>query len=170
MVIGIDIDDTLTTTPKEVVELVDKLAKVDKKDLESILTTHASEINKIRLKENFLEVLNYFKDKGHKLVFITARGSNGYEFLIPYTNEYFMKNNIPFDEIIYADEEKGRSCQKLNVDVFIDDLEVNLDNVKSMGIKTLRMTDEEESKHDIVSNWLEVKDYIDNMWGEDNGR
>lgn len=169
MVIGIDIDDTLTNTPKRIVELVSVLATLDKKDLEIALNTHANKVDDIPLKKNALEVLNYFKDKGHKLVFITARGSNNHEFLIPITNAYFKKNNIPYDEIIYASEEKGISCKKLKVDIFIDDLESNLDNVKRMGIKTLRMTDEKESKHDIVTNWLEVKTYIDNMWGEDNG-
>ena len=52
---------------------------------------------------------------------------------------------------------------KNNLDLFIDDKERVLDDVKKAGIKTLRITDDKESKHDIVHNWLEIKDYVDSL-------
>ena len=49
------------------------------------------------------------------------------------------------------------------LEMFTFDKERVLDDVKKAGIKTLRITDDKESKHDIVHNWLEIKDYVDSL-------
>ena len=79
------------------------------------------------------------------------------------TSLYFISKGITFDELVFFQENKGITCKKYNLDLFIDDKERVLDDVKKAGIKTLRITDDKESKHDIVHNWLEIKDYVDSL-------
>ena len=48
------------------------------------------------------------------------------------------------------------------------DKEKVLDEMKAAQIKTLRMTDEKESKHQIVKNWFEIANIVENR-GVNNG-
>ena len=66
-----------------------------------------------------------------------------------------------FDKIIFKQKSKFDECIKNNVDLFIDDKEEVLDEIKKKGIATLRITDSLESKHEVVKNWQEIKDYVD---------
>ena len=76
-------------------------------------------------------------------------------------SDFIGKNKINIK--YFFQENKGITCKKYNLDLFIDDKERVLDDVKKAGIKTLRITDDKESKHDIVHNWLEIKDYVDSL-------
>lgn len=80
------------------------------------------------------------------------------------TSMYFAKENIPFDEIVFFKDSKVDTALDYNLDLFIDDKEKILDEMKSAQIKTLRMTDEKESKHQIVKNWLEIANIVE-RWG-----
>ena len=85
LTIGIDIDDTITYTSK----YANVLLHLDKKydyikdyhelpceDLKKFLEKYLVHIEEsVFLKENVLEVLNYWHSKKIKIVFITARGS-----------------------------------------------------------------------------------------------
>ena len=149
MNIGIDIDNTLTNTSIVSNTLVkeDKLYHgvldyhdLNKEEAKDFLSKYLEQVVwNIDIKDDALEVLKYWKNKGYKLIFITARG-------VEETNN---KSNI---KSIY-----------LTSLYFIDDKERVLDDVKKAGIKTLRITDDKESKHDIVHNWLEIKDYVDSL-------
>ena len=44
--------------------------------------------NDVELNESAKEVIDYLKDNGCKIIFITARGSLGLENLIPITKKY----------------------------------------------------------------------------------
>ena len=58
---------------------------------------------------------------------------------------------------------KGKTCRAYcdGVDVFIDDKERVLDEIAKLGIKTLIFSEKKEtSKHQVVSSWKEVKNYI----------
>lgn len=178
MNIGIDIDNTLTNTSIVSNTLVkeDKLYHgvldyhdLNKEEAKDFLSKYLEQVVwNIDIKDDALEVLKYWKNKGYKLVFITARGveeTNNKSNIksIYLTSLYFISKGITFDELVFFQENKGITCKKYNLDLFIDDKERVLDDVKKAGIKTLRITDDKESKHDIVHNWLEIKDYVDSL-------
>ena len=84
MNIGIDIDNTLTNTSIVSNTLVkqDILYRgandyhdLDKEDKKDFLSKYLERIVwNVNIKDDALEVLKYWKSKGYKLVFITARG------------------------------------------------------------------------------------------------
>lgn len=94
------------------------------------------------IKEDVISVLRYFKNKGHKIVLITARGdekTNNLENLrsVGLTSIYFSKNNLIYDEIIFFQSTKGSTCLSEGVDVYIDDKEEVLDAVNAGKKQTL---------------------------------
>ena len=71
------------------------------------------------------------------------------------------EKGIPYDKILFFQENKAESCLAESVDVFIDDKERVLDEIAKLGIKTLIFSEKKEtSKHQVVSSWKEVKNYI----------
>jgi uncharacterized HAD superfamily protein len=74
-----------------------------------------------------VRTLQELKKTGHKLYFITARPKQNQ----PYTFRWLRKNNIPFDglEVIGQEEEKGVYGRRLNLDMFVDDLESHLESM-----------------------------------------
>ena len=72
-----------------------------------------------------------------------------------------QNNNITFDEIVFKQERKGKACHDLGIDIFIDDKENVLDEVKKKNpnIKTIRFLNKKESsKHYTVRSWFELRD------------
>ena len=165
MTIGIDIDDTITKT-RETLEkefgpyelIVQKIAEGKK---EEYLEYMPKIFNNIAMYDNVLEVITLFKNKGYKLVSITARGSNNNPEMIPITDEFLKSNGFPFDKVVYAQEEKASACLDNTVDIFIDDNEIVLDEIAKYGIKTIRFSEHPvTSKHIVLHSWLEIRDYI----------
>lgn len=170
MIIGIDIDDTLTETSSFANSLVgsevkdyhelerDELLKFVHENIENITLN-------VEVKKDAIEILKMWKKKGWKIVFITARGDEN--VAIFKTLLYFKKYDIPFDKIVFKKHSKALTCKKENVDIFIDDKEIVLNEVKEMGIKTIKMGGESD-KHEVVKSWLELSNIIERL-GE-NGR
>lgn len=116
MNIGIDIDNTLTNTSIVSNTLVKQdilyrgandyhdLNNEDKKDF---LSKYLEQIVwNVNIKDDALEVLKYWKSKGYKLVFITARGveetNNKSNISSIYLSSlYFIYNAVPFDELVF---------------------------------------------------------------------
>ena len=177
MTIGIDLDDTLIDTSKTANKYLKEFIsdenivdyhKLSKKNYNKFLKKYLYNIQKeSSIKTNAAEVINYLKSKNIKIVIITARGSRKFLKSKEITEDFLKTNNIIYDKIVYNQNHKYKICQKEKVDLFIDDKEWVLDEIKNCGIKTLKfLVNDEESKHDIVKNWQEVKDYIINMVGE----
>lgn len=169
MNIGIDIDDTITETTKLANAIlhydykdlsINDYHDLNKNDFTNFCKLHILEIQKYMvLKDGVLEVLNYWHHKGYKIHIITARGSNNMEFLIPITEEFLKVNKIPYNSITFKKEKKGITCKNLNIDVFIDDKETVLDEVKNKNpnIRTIRFLNKlENSKHETVRSWFQV--------------
>lgn len=179
MTIGIDIDNTITNTSIYSNTLLKKdplynsknnYRELNKEEIKNFLTKYIESIvESVLVKEDVIDTLSYWKNKGYKIVFITARGAektDNYTSLKStfLTSLYFAKNNIPFDELVFFQEEKGVACLNEFVDIFIDDKENVLDEVAKKGIKTLRISEEKvESKHKLVQNWQEIRKYIDSL-------
>lgn len=179
LTIGIDIDNTITNTSIYSNTLLKKdplynnknnYRELNEEQIKDFLTKYLESIVKnVLVKEDVIDTLNYWKNKGHKIVFITARGAESTSDFVSLkstylTSLYFAKNNIPFDKLIFFQEEKGNACLNEFVDIFIDDRENVLDEVAKKGIKTLRISEESvDSKHKLVQNWQEIKKYIDSL-------
>lgn len=170
MIIGIDIDDTLTETSSFANSLIDKDIKdyheLEKNELLKFVHENIENITmNVEVKKDAIEVLKRWKEKGWKIVFITARGDE--EVAIFKTLLYFKKHGIPFDKIVFKKDSKALRCKEEGVEVFIDDKEIVLNEVKEIGIKTIKMGGVSEN-HEVVNSWRELSDVIERM-GE-NGR
>ena len=77
--------------------------------------------------EGAVAALNRLKKIGHKLHFISSRSKQEQ----PVTVKWLRKNSIPFDnvELIGHSEEKGVYGFKHQLDMYVDDLEKNLDSM-----------------------------------------
>lgn len=171
MHIGIDIDDTMSETTKlanailhhDHPELnISDYHELSAKDFKKFGKTHMDDIQKYMiLKDGVNETLDYWRSLGYKIYIITARGSKGLDFLIPITEKFLKDNNVIYDEIVFKQERKGMACHDLEIDIFIDDKETVLDEVKKKNpnIRTIRFLNKKESsKHQTVRSWFELHD------------
>ena len=118
------------------------------------------------------EILQRFKDMGHKLYIITNRGSK-YKVEIEVTKKRLEELGIDFDGVNLGVHNKAEKCKELGIELMIDDLYNNVDNVSKSGIKCLYFRDlvlkqfDQSNKYvHEVRNWadvyIEVLDY--NNW------
>ena len=176
MTIGIDVDDTITKTT----ETLNSLPWMTKDFFDKAINDPSSipDFNQklniifsnLKTFDNAIEVINSWKNSGKKVVVITARGSLGLDALVSITRDYFKANKIDVDDIIFYQEKKGEACKNNGVDIFIDDNEKVLDEVKSKGIKTIRFCSKKVlSNHKVLHSWLELKEYIARL-GDNDGK
>ena len=114
------------------------------------------------------EALLLLKKAGHKISFITSRPKQNKSFTV----EWLKHNDIPFDElkVIGHGEEKGVYGHKLNLDMFVDDLEKHLFSMfdhKKMWKKGLLLFDRpwniKDVSFDRVNNWVEILDKVNHV-------
>ena len=186
MIIGIDIDDTITNTQ----ERLDEIAK-EKENLniynrnkhwfherynrsleeaEKFLTKHIEEImSTVTLKKDVSHYINKLYDEGNKIYFITSR-SYHYSANVPdITLEYLDKHNIKHTDIVFSCKNKADICMKYGIDVFIDDSEEHIKEVSDINIKTI-IVDNEYNKHinsKRAFEWVDVYNLIKEYCKED---
>lgn len=178
MNIGIDIDNTITETSLLANYLVKNDNRYDenqdyhnlsKADLMDFLTRYLEEIvYNVKLKPHVTTVLNKWHKLGYKIIFITARGAEKTDGLVNLktlclTSMYFEKMNIPFDEIVFFKDSKEGAALDYKLDIFIDDKEQVLNEMKKANVKTLRMVENDKSNHIVVKNWFEIEKIIAEM-------
>ena len=183
MIIGIDIDDTITdlsdiflkyatlfNKENEIDFKIDKtqwdldkafgwnnddFMKFSKKYLEILL-------NEAKPKKGCVDVINKLREDGHKIVIITARNSE--ELIDPYefTKNWLELNNIGFDKLVVNSNKKEEDCINNKIDVFIDDRPENCENVyKKLHIPVFLFdsvynTNDKNSLIERVFSWEEV--------------
>lgn len=177
MIIGIDIDDTITKTTEYAKFIFDQVNKDPNKhsyrdlsidDYWDFMNKYVLKIHKnVELMPNAKQVIDDFKKRGWKIVFITARAKIDKRLTFgeedkKITKKYLEDHGIEYDEIVFSQKKKVNACVNKNVDFYIDDREDLLDEVNEAGIKTIWLTTKkvENSKHIIAKNWLEVKNII----------
>lgn len=166
MIIGIDIDDTITDTYEvmmnyaaEYIINIEKREPIikEKTDCSSHFYTKALYgwyngedilflkeyyeriIKEVKPKTLALKYLNKLKEEGHKIVLITARWESDNFDVRKNTEKWIKENNIPCDKLIINAENKAIVAKKENIDVFIDDSLKNCTMVQEIGIKTYIM-------------------------------
>ena len=119
-------------------------------------------INKAKPRENVVEVIRKLKDDGNEIIIITARDTEFHDDPYQLSKKWLDENNIYYDKLIVNARDKRIACKEEKIDLFIDD---NLNNclaVKSIGIKTIRVCNKENSNEELIcfNNWKDIYDYI----------
>lgn len=179
MTIGIDIDDTITDTNELISEIMNKNNLGDVKfdfdaydsDLiikyKSIISNNiVNVLTNCKLKDNVKEVIDYLRDKGHKILLITSRSNYYSDKVYDATIEYLKRNNIYYDDLLFGYSNKVDICLEKNVDIMLDDkyeLIKNLENTCVCGVLFLgnhnKIFNHTGYK---VSSWNEFKLFVDN--------
>jgi uncharacterized HAD superfamily protein len=181
MVIGLDIDDTITNSSELVMEYAKKYFNSTNEDYTNSIL-HAETIDgelldfyykyllelmkNYTLKENVKDVIDRLKLKGHKIIVITARAYTVQAGLIEITIDYFEKHNIVVDKMIFKSIDKLNACLENKVDIMVDDSISVLNTLKNTNIKTLLFSSVNNKNQETdlirINSWLELEKYIDN--------
>jgi uncharacterized HAD superfamily protein len=190
MIIGIDIDDTLTDIRDEVGAEALKYAKslnkeIDEKKVVWDKNNNGSSFKerynlnydellyffgniqekitkKAKPREDVVEVLKNLRKDGHKIYIVTARDSEFHNDPYGLSKTWLDKNNIEYDKLIVDARDKAKVCKEQNVDLFIDDKLSNCQGVSNEGIVTIRITNYTDPHQNIINkkNWKEIYEYI----------
>lgn len=148
MVIGIDIDDTITNSSDVFIEYAKLYNKnnnikfeIDTRQLDQKKAFGWNKYNQKKfIKENLDKILsnakpknnciyfiNKLRDEGNKIYFITSRNNEELDNISDITKQWLINNNFHYDKLITNCFDKSKICKKYNVDIFIDD---NVKNCK----------------------------------------
>lgn len=178
MRIGIDIDNTLLDSDNFINQMIKKINSNSTDHFDSSMELTANDIEiyqpylidivrNIPAFANAKEVLDFFHEMGITIVIITARDNTYSSQMEEETVKRLQNLGLYYDKIIFDQDDKSRACLDEKIDLFIDDTETVLDGVAAVGVKTLRYSQKPiESNHEVVHSWLEVKEYVLKMRGE----
>lgn len=165
MIIGIDIDDTITDTYEVMINysqkyIIDVLKKEpilrdgscneayytrylygweNDEDFEFLKEYYERIMNEVKPKTLAIEYLQKLHNQGHKIVLITARWDSEKFDIREVTKKWIQKNSIPYDKLIVNAENKLVAAKQENIDVFIDDTFKNCKILSDNGIRTYLM-------------------------------
>lgn len=111
-----------------------------------------------------VEVVKKLQQMGHELYIITARG--GFiEGMKKSALDKMKEKDLIFNGYYFNIEDKGEVCEKLKIDIMIDDSIQNCKNICERGIKVLYFRDVKMKKleHQLsteVNNWGEIYKYF----------
>ncbi len=164
MILGIDIDDTISKTCEILVEYGKEYTKeVLKKEktlefngnlsnhfyIESLFGWSREEadrffelyykkfVENVSPKEDSVEIINKLHDEGNKIVLITSRDNFADVNAKLETEKWLKKQGIKYDNLITDVLSKYQTCLDYNVELFIDDSYSNCMEISSHGIKVL---------------------------------
>lgn len=191
MKIGIDIDNTLTEVQNELNTAAYNYAKKLRKninesedlledinnngnfykekfkfsydELKYFLKNIQEEIiNKATPRKNVVKCIDKLREQGNEIYIITARDSEFHDDPYKLSKEWLEKNNINYDKLIVNARKKAPICKKENIDIFIDDQLNNCIEISKIGIKTIRISENEIDYENIVSlkNWDDIYNFI----------
>ena len=183
LVIGIDIDDTITDTTS----MIKKCFKESENDelinnMEDIIRGYyVSEssvnffkglskmfIDGIKIKKGVKEVIKKIHDDGHKIIFITARNDNYFGDAYSICYEYLIKNGIVFDKLLIGSTYKIEDCKKEKIDILIDDSCDIINNALDNGIDGILVNSslniDKECKANRFDDWYSIYNYIENKY------
>lgn len=166
MILGIDIDNTITDTNetvraylKQEYPLYEDYKLLPKKEYELFLKKNLKAMRKeYKLKKGVKEAWTYFKEHNFKIIIITARNNEFDDKYIEDTIKFLRVNGLFYDKIYFDEENKGATASKEKVDLFIDDKETNLDNVALYNISCVCLG--KSCKYKSFTNWYELLEYI----------
>ena len=166
MILGIDIDNTITDTNKTVRKylkqeypLYEDYKSLPKEEYENFLKKNLKEMRKeYKIKAGVKEAWSYFKKNNFKIIIITARDNEFDDNNIQDTINFFKTYDLFYDKIYFKVQNKGAIACKEKVDLFIDDKETNLDDVALYNISCICLG--KSSKYPSFTNWYTLLEYI----------
>ncbi len=96
------------------------------------------------------EVITKLKNEGHTIHIMTARQEYYFPNAYEKTKQWLNKYDIPFDYLHVHVNDKGIKCKELQIDAFIDDIELNCLSAQKHGVKTY------------IFNTISNKDFVSN--------
>lgn len=190
MIIGVDIDDTLTDIRKELQKASFDYAKGLNKQIneDTVSLDKNNDGSNYKEKYNFndeelqyffrniqekiikvaepradvVEIIKKLRKDGNKICIITARDYEFHDDPYGISKEWLDRNGIEYDKLIINVREKAKVCLEEKVDIFIDDKLSNCMDVSNAGILTIRITNYEDEHQNIVNkkNWKDIYEYI----------
>ena len=180
MIIGIDIDNTITEVQEQLnnaaFEYAIKLGKNIKnsenpfEDIKNNGDTYKKKfkfsynelkyflkniqeeiINKAKPRDKAIETINRLRIEGHKIIIITARDSEFHDDPYLLSKNWLDKNNIEYDKLIVNAREKAPICKEEKINLFIDDQLNNCLDISKIGIKTIRISTDKKQYRDIIT-------------------
>jgi len=161
MIIGIDIDDTLTELGDIQLKTVQRYLKEENlhfnvinpraRLITELLDWSLEECGKFWFKHgesmfeesvpkpNAVEVIRKLKFEGHTIIIVTARSNDYFKDAYKFSYDWLVKNNIAFDKLFVGHWDKTQTCLDNSVELFIDDAPDVLTSLKNAGIKTIGM-------------------------------
>lgn len=178
MVIGIDIDDTLTNTKELQIKYWKEYYNHNKKDgyseklpkhindwgdkyIETFWDTYRESLSfDCSFKKNTSETINKLKNKGHTLCIVTSRPDSKYQNLKKRINKWFLENKINIDIIHTSIIDKGKFCKENNIDLLIDNDINHIVNANNYKVKTILFNKDKNYKGLQTTDWKELYNII----------
>ena len=101
------------------------------------------------------EVLIKLREKGHKIIIVSARPDIYYPAFY-YTKLWLEKNNIPFDDIIIGKQDKKQSMIDNNIELVIDDSIQTITYASELDIDSLIFSTKENVNYIPVGKCIRV--------------
>lgn len=187
MRIGIDIDDTITNSYKEVFTEIGKYYNVnshylieagykyediinDKKNFPDYMkfsrTIVENIIKTVTIKHGAKETIKKLQDEGNEIILITARDYQ--EFSSPYdiTKQFLKENDICHNQLYVGIRQKGKFCKEHNIDILIDDSITHCRSAKEHNVHHLLLDNtfnRDALELDRVYSWYDISAAIHNL-------
>ncbi|MBO5398486.1 MAG: hypothetical protein J6A36_06150 [Clostridia bacterium] len=180
MVIGLDIDDTITDTFGVMFAYAEKFMIEDlKREINIKPSVDIADTGYVQALHNWnredelkffnkyyrnlieetipyhfaVETINKLKEEGNTIILITARFDTENVQVEEITKAWLKKYGIKYDKLIIDAQNKGDIAKENNIDVFVDDSIINCISVAKKGIKSYIM----ENRCNIECNHPDVK-------------
>ena len=193
MIIGIDIDDTISETTiqtdilaKEYTEcILNRNFKIHETNSSDPMWAkyvygwsieedtgfwnlyYEKDMENVKPKYNAVKVINELY-KENKIIIISARWDRKSGIINRITKEWLEKYNINYHKLYLGHKDKRNIVRENNIDLFIDDSIKTCNEIQSIGIKSLIMTTRLNKNIDVgkiirVNNWDEIYSEIQKM-------
>lgn len=166
MIIGIDMDDTIVETTLTANEYLKDFDADFKEDYhkhpryEEFMALYRKKImQNAPLTKHVKEAFDFFNKNGYKVIIITYRPDTYVPDVNDVTIDFFKKHNLKYEKLINT-YDKGIAAKENNVDIFIDDKTIHLDDVSEYGIECLRYSRVYDSKYKTFSDWRDIIAYL----------
>lgn len=165
MIIGIDIDDTITDSYEVIMNYAQKYTIEvlkrepilkeencnshfytkslhgwnENEDIDFLNQYYENVVKEVRPRTLAIKYLQKIKQEGNKIILITARWESDKFDVTELTKQWVNTNNIPCDKLIVNAQNKLIAAKQEKVDVFIDDSFSNCKMIADAGIKAYLM-------------------------------
>ena len=179
LIIGIDIDDTITDTTSMIKkcfkesgndELINNMEDiirgyyVSDASIEFYKSIAHIFVNDIKIKDGAKEIIKKLHNNGYKIIIMTARNDNYYGDAYSVCYEYLIKNGIVFDKLLIGSTYKIEDCKKEKIDILIDDSCDIINNALDNGIDGILVNSslniDKECKANRFDDWFSIYEYI----------